>query len=376
MNFNFTDEQEMLRKAVREFVEAEIAPKAAEWDEKDECPVELFPKMGQMGITGIFVPEEYGGAGLGHVERAICLEEISRHSAGPRYCSDDSPFRYRPNFKIWYTGTKEKYLPDIASGKKIAGLSVTEPGGGSDFMGQKATGELKDGKWVINGRKCFITNSAVADVDLWIVNTGTNEKGRPLLSTFIIDKDTPGHKPGRKENKLGLRGSVTGEIICTDVELGPEQLLGKVGDGAKAGMGAIGEVGRAGMAAISVGVLGACLELAVKFANERILYGKPIAKLQAIQFDVAETRVEYEAARLLLYRAASMKDAGIPCANEFSIAKYYASEAACRAAKRIMDMMGGYGVINEYPIGRYLERCSSDYSSGWNYSYSENDYRC
>ncbi len=354
MNFNFTDEQEMLRKAVREFVEAEIAPKAAEWDEKDECPVELFPKMGQMGITGIFVPEEYGGAGLGHVERAICLEEISRHSAGLGIALMTHHLGTDPILKFGTPEQKEKYLPDIASGKKIAGLSVTEPGGGSDFMGQKATGELKDGKWVINGRKCFITNSAVADVDLWIVNTGTNEKGRPLLSTFIIDKDTPGHKPGRKENKLGLRGSVTGEIICTDVELGPEQLLGKVGDGAKAGMGAIGEVGRAGMAAISVGVLGACLELAVKFANERILYGKPIAKLQAIQFDVAETRVEYEAARLLLYRAASMKDAGIPCANEFSIAKYYASEAACRAAKRIMDMMGGDGVINEYPIGRYL----------------------
>ena len=354
MNFNFTAEQEMLRKAVREFVEAEIAPKAVEWDDKDECPVELFPKMGEMGITGIFIPEEFGGAGLGHVERAICLEEISRHSAGLGIALMTHHLGTDPILKYGTPEQKAKYLPDIAFGKKIAGLSVTEPGGGSDFMGQKASGEFKDGKWIINGRKCFITNSAVADVDLWIVNTGVNEKGRPILSVFIIDKDTPGHKAGRKEHKLGLRGSVTGDVICSDVELAPEQMLGKEGDGVKAGMGAIGEVGRAGMAAISVGVLGACLELAVKFSNERILYGKPIAKLQAIQFDVAETRVEYEAARLLLYRAASMKDAGVPCANEFSIAKYYASEAACRAAKRVMDLMGGYGVINEYPIGRYL----------------------
>lgn len=354
MDFTFTEEQEMLRKAVREFVEAEIAPKAAEWDEKDECPVELFPKMGEMGITGIFIPEEFGGAGLGHTERAICLEEISRHSAGLGIAMMTHHLGTTPLLQYGTPEQKEKYLPEIASGRKIAGLAVTEPGGGSDFMGVKSTGELKDGKWIINGRKCFITNSAVADVDLWIVNTGTNEKGRPLLSVFIIDKDTPGHTSGRKEHKLGLRGSVTGDVICAEVKLAPEQLLGKVGDGAKAGMGAIGEVGRAGMAAVSVGVLGACLELGVKFANERILYGKPIAKLQAIQFDIAETRVEYEAARLLLYRAASMKDAGVPCANEFSIAKYYASEAACRASKRMMDMMGGYGVINEYPVGRFL----------------------
>ncbi|MFZ5754359.1 MAG: acyl-CoA dehydrogenase family protein [Bacillota bacterium] len=362
--FQFTEEQEMLKKAVREFVEAEIAPKAAEWDEKDYCPVELFPKMGEMGITGIFVPEQYGGAGLGHVERAICLEEISRHSAGLGIALMTHQLCVAG---ILYYGTeeqKQKYLPELAAGTKIGGLSVTEPGGGSDFMGQKSTGEFKDGYWVLNGRKCFITNSHVADIDIWTVITGQDEKGRPIMTTFIIDPDTPGHTPGRKEHKLGLRGSVTGDVNCVEVKVAPEQMLGKEGAGAKIAMTTIQEVGRAGMSAINVGILRGCVEEGVKFANERIVYGKPIAKLQAVQFDIAETRLEYEAAKLLTYRAAAMKDAGIPCATEFAMAKLYATEAACRAAKRIMDMMGGYGIVNEYPIGRFLRDALASIAAG------------
>ena len=173
-----------------------------------------------------------------------------------------------------------------------------------------------------------------------------------------------GHTPGRKENKLGLRGSVTGDINCVDVKVSPEQMLGKEGDGAKIGMSAIGEVGRAGMAAICVGILRGCVEEAVKFANERIVYGKPISKLQAIQLDIADIRVDYEAAALLTYRAASMKDAGLPCSPEFSIAKYFATEAAARAAKKTMDIMGGYGIINEYPVGRFLRDALASIPSG------------
>ena len=352
--FQFTEEQEMLRKAVREFVEAEIAPHAAEWDEKEICPVDIFPKMGEMGITGIFVPEQYGGTGLGHVERAICLEEISRYSAGLGIALMTHHLGIAP---ILYYGTeeqKEKYLPDLALGKKICGLSVTEPAGGSDFMGQKATGELKDGKWVINGRKCFITNASVADVDIWAVVTGKDEKGRVLMTAFIIDKDTPGHSSGREEHKIGLHGSATGDVICNDVVLGEDAVLGEVNKGAKLAMSSIQEIGRAGMAAISVGLLRGCLEEGVKFANERVLYGKPLSRLQAIQFIIAENRVAYEAAKLLTYHAASLKDAGKPCANEFSMAKLFATEAAVEAAKKTIDLMGGYGCINEYPVGRFL----------------------
>lgn len=362
--FKFTEEQELLRKVVREFVMAEVAPKAREWDENDYCPVELFPKMGELGITGIFVPEEYGGAGLGHVERAICLEEISRYSAGLGIALMTHHLGLSA---ILYYGTeeqKQKYLPELAAGTKIAGLSVTEPSGGSDFAGQKSTAELKDGKWVLNGRKCFITNSHIADVDIWTVRTGTNEKGRPVISAFIIDKDTPGHTPGRKENKLGLRGSVTGEVICSDVRLDPSQMLGQEGQGTKIGLASIGEIGRAGMAAINVGILRGCVEEAVKFANERVIYGKPLAKLQAIQLLVAQNRVDYEAAKLLTYRAAALKDEKIPCVTEFAMAKYYATEAAARAAKRTMELMGGYGVINEYPVGRFLRDALASIAAG------------
>lgn len=362
--FKFTEEQEMLRKAVREFVESEIAPKAAEWDEKDYCPVELFPMMGELGILGIFVPEEYGGTGLGHVERAICIEEISRHSAGLGIALMTHHLGMAPILDHGTEEQKQKYLPELCAGTKICGLSVTEPGGGSDFTGQKATGELIDGKWVLNGRKCFITNSHVADIDTWVVRTGTNEKGRPEFSAFIIEKDTPGHAPGRKEHKLGLRGSTTGDINCVDVKLDPEQMLGKEGKGAKVGMLAIGEVGRAGMAAICVGILRGCMEESVKFAKERIVYGKPISKLQAIQLDIADIRVDYEAANLLTYRAASVKDAGEPATTEFSMAKYFATEAAVRASKKTMDIMGGYGIINEFPVGRFLRDALASIPSG------------
>lgn len=362
--FQFTEEQEMLRKAVREFVEAEIAPKAQEWDEQDVCPVELFPKMGELGITGIFIPEQYGGAGLGYTERAIVIEEISRYSAGLGIALMTHHMGASAILNFGTEEQKQKYLPDLAAGRKIGGESVTEPGGGSDFMGIKSTGELKDGKWVINGRKCFITNSHITDVDVWTVRTGTDEKGRPQLTNFIIEKGTPGHGPGRKENKIGLRGSVTGDVICSDVVLEPSQMLGKEGQGAKITMGAIGEVGRSGMAAICVGILRGCLEESVKFSKERIVYGKPIAKLQAIQMMVAENRVEYEAARLMIYRAMGMKDAGLPCATEVAMAKYFASEAAARAAKRTMDLMGGYGIVNEYPVGRFLRDALASIPSG------------
>ena len=362
--FKFTEEQKMLRKAVREFVEAEVAPYAHQWDEEDRCPVEMFPKMGEIGITGVFVPEEYGGAGLGHIERAICLEEIARHSAGLAMALMTHHLGLAT---IQYYGTeaqKKKYLPELAAGTKMSGLSVTEPGGGSDFAGQKTAGAIKDGKWVLNGRKCFITNSHTAQVDVVTAVTGTNEKGRPSISAFIIEAGTQGHTPGRKEHKIGLRGSVTGEVILSDVKLDPDQMLLKEGDGPKIAMNSIGEVGRAGMAAISVGILRGCLEEGLKFSSERITYGKPLNKIQAIQFIIAENRVDYEAAKLLTYHAASLKDAGISCTTEFSIAKLFATEAAVNASKRTIDLMGGYGCIDEYPVGRYLRDAIATIPSG------------
>ena len=362
--FKFTDEQEMLRKAVREFVEAEIAPHAAEWDEKDECPVECFEKLGDLGVTGIFVPEEYGGAGMGHVERMICLEEISRHSAGLGIAMMTHHLGMVPILDYGTEEQKKKYLPDLCAGKKISGLATTEPGGGSDFMGQKSTAEKTANGWKLNGRKCFITNSHVADVSVVIARTGEDEKGRPKLSAFIVEKGTAGFAPGRKEHKLGLRGSVTGDLAMQDVALADSALVGAEGAGGKIGMTAIGEVGRAGMTAIGVGILRGCVEEGVKFANERILYGKPISKLQAVQFEVAQIRVKYESARLLAYYAAGLKDAKLPCTTEFATAKLVATEGAAEASKRLIDLMGGSGVINEYPAGRFLRDALAAIPSG------------
>ncbi len=361
--FQFTEEQEMLRKAVREFVEAEVAPKAAAWDESDTCPMELFPIMGELGINGIFVPEEFGGAGMGHTERAICIEEIARHSAGLAIALMTHHLGMAAILDFGTQEQKAKYLPELCAGTKLGGLAVTEPGGGSDFSGQKTKAEFVCGQWVLNGRKCFITNYH-ADVNVITTVTGQDEKGRNQLTAFIVEKGTPGFNVGRHENKLGLRGSNTGDLNINDVKVGEENVLGKVGAGAKIGMACISEVGRAGMAAICVGILRGCVEEGVKFANERILYGKPIAKLQAIQFEIANIRTDYEASKLLLYSATGKKDAKIPAATDFSLAKYFSSEAAVRSSKRAMDLMGGYGVINEYPVGRFLRDALASIPSG------------
>lgn len=364
MEVQFTDEQNMLREAFAEFAKKEVMPYAAEWDRESRYPTELTEKMGQIGILGTFVPEKYGGAGLGHVERAIALEEIARYSAGLTI----SVFAHQLSISaILDFGTeqqKQKYLPEMCAGVIMSSLATTEPTGGSDLLGQKSTAKLSDGKWTVNGRKCFITNSHIADVNLVTAKCGEDEKGRAKLAAFIIDKAHKGLSAGRKEHKLGLRSSVTGDLLLDHVEVGQDAVLGEPGAGAAIAMKVIGEVGRAGIGATCSGILRGCLEESVKFANEHIVYGKPISKLQAIQFHIAENRLDYETARLLLYRAASMKDAGIPATAEFAMAKHFGTEAAARASKRTIELMGGYGVIDEYPTGRFLRDSMAVISAG------------
>jgi alkylation response protein AidB-like acyl-CoA dehydrogenase len=362
--FKFNDEQEMVRKAARDFAKAEIAPHAAEWDSKDICPVELWPALGDVGASGTFVPEAYGGVGMGHVERAIFIEEISRYSGGLGIALMTHHLAIEAILKYGTEEQKAKYLPELACGLKMGGLAVTEPGGGSDFAGQLCSAEKVDGGWILNGRKCFITNAGVADVNVIICKTGADEKGRGILSAFIVEKGAKGLKPGRHENKLGLRGSITGDVILDNCNVSDDAIIGKIGDGTKIGMGAIGEVGRAGMTAICVGLLRAACEDAVKFANERIVSGKPIAKLQAVQLEIAEIRADYEAAKALLYVAASLKDENKPAMTAYAIAKLFATEAAVRGARRCMDIMGGYGVVNEYAAGRYLRDALASIPSG------------
>lgn len=364
MDISFTEEQKLLQEAFRAFVKEEVAPNAAKWDEEDYCPVELFPDMGGLGILGIFVPEQYGGVGLGHVERVMALEEIARHSAGLAMFVFTHQLGMAAILDFGTEEQKRKYLPGMCAGKKICGLAVTEPGGGSDVTGQKTVAVLENGMWSVKGRKCFITNSHIADVTVLTAKTGEDDKGRATFSAIILEKGTPGFAPGRKEHKMGLRGSVTGDLVMDNALVPETNILGAVGQGNAIAMKEIGEVGRASMAAICVGILRGCVEESVKFANDRVLYGKPISKLQAIQFHIAENRVDYEAARALLYIAAAKKDKGIPTTVDFGMAKFYAVEAASRAAKRTIELMGGYGVMNEYAAGRFLRDALASISSG------------
>ena len=364
MDFHFTEEQELLRGAFKEFIKEEIAPNAAKWDADNFTDLAMMPKLGELGVLGVFVPEEYGGVGLGHTERVMALEEIARYSAGLAMMVFTHQLGMAAILDYGTEEQKLKYLPDMCAGTSICGLAVTEPGGGSDVAGQKTSAELDGGEWVINGRKCFITNSHCAGATVITCRTGEDDRGRATFSTIIIEAGTEGFAPGREENKLGLRGSMTGELIMNNVRVPEGNLVGEVGKGTPIAMKEIGEVGRASMAAIATGILRGCLEDAVKFANERIVYGKPIAKLQAIQFHVAEIRCDYEAARLMLYRAAALKDEGKPAATEFSMAKYFATDAACRNARKCIEVMGGYGVVNEYAAGRYMRDALACISSG------------
>lgn len=364
MNISFTKEQELLRDAFRDFALTHVKPNCAKWDVEDYCPVELMPIMGQLGILGIFAPEQYGGVGLNHIERIIAIEEIARYSAGLAMLVFTHQLGISALLDFGSEEQKQKYLPALCSGEKICGLAVTEPGGGSDVMGQKTTARQQDGNWIISGRKCFITNAGFADFTLVTAQTGVSEKGRPELSAFLIEKDRSGFSPGRKEHKMGMKGSVTGEIIMNDVMVPQENVVGKTGKGAALAMKEIGEVGRASMAAICVGLLKGCLDESVKFSNEHIVYGKPISTLQAIRFHVAENRLDFEAAKLLLYKAAFLKDEGLPASAEFSMAKHFGTEAATRAAKRTIELMGGYGIVNEYPVGRFLRDAMTAISSG------------
>lgn len=360
----FNDDQKMLQKVVREFVEQEIAPHAAEWDEKDICPSEMWPKLGQMGFFGVFVSNQYGGPGLGLTERAIILEEVSRHSAGLGIAMMTHDLAIATIYNFGTEEQKQTYLPLLISGEKIGGLSVTEPTGGSDFGNQNTTIDKTEEGYVINGRKCFITNSHNAVINIVTGTCGVNDKGRKLISAVIVPEGTNGWSAGRKENKLGLRGSVTGDVICCDVKIPANCIIGKDGDGSKIAMHTIGHFGRSGMAAIAVGVMRGCLEEGVKFSKERIVYAKPISNLQAIQFIIAENKAELDASHAMLYNATAIYDRGETCVAEIAAVKLFTSEAAVRASKRTIDLMGGYGIINEYPVGRFLRDAMAIIPSG------------
>jgi len=351
MDFAFSEREEMLRKAVREFAESEIPPKMEAMEETGEFPTELLKPMAEVGITGVITPPEYGGIGMGYVARTIVLEELGRICAAFPMALQVHHMGCAIINDFGTEEQKEKYLPRLAQGETMGTVAVTDPSGGSDVLGMKTSAELKGDKYIINGRKCFMTNSHTSDFWVVIARTGEGAKG---LSAFIIDKDTPGAKPGRKENKFGLRGANTGELAFDNCEVRKENLLGQEGGGLASAIKTISETGRTGMAATALGILTAAYEEAGKFASERVLYGKPISTLQAIQFYMADIYSQLEICRLLCYRASWMKDQNMRCDTETALAKYYTCDAAVNVAKKAIEIHGSYGIMREYTVQRLL----------------------
>ena len=350
IDFTLTEEQDMFRKAAREFAETKVAPKVAEMEETGEVCDEVVKALGEAEMMAITIPEAYGGLGLGFVARMIALEEIARVSVATSMMLQVFALGIDPIVRFGSEDQKKKYLPGLAKGTLLATVGVTEPTGGSDPTGGRTT-YTKDGEdYIINGRKCFITNSHIADVITVLAKDSENPKA---FCALVVEKGMQGFKPSHKEHKVGMRGCNTGELSFENCRVPAANLLGQEGKGLRVTMTAIGDVGRGGMVGCALGLQAACLEASIKFANERILYGKPISQLQGIQNKLAEMKIDLEAGRLLAYRAAAMQDAGVASSNEFAVAKYFTTEAAQKAAKIAVDIHGGYGCMEEYAVSRY-----------------------
>jgi len=353
MNFQLTEEQQMIQKIVRNFADRELAPVAAELDEKGEFPHEITRKMGDMGLFGLPFSEEYGGSGAGYLAYAIAVEEISRAcaSTGITYAAHCS-IGTGPIYLFGTPEQKKQWVMPCAQGQMFAAFGLTEPNAGSDAGGTQTTAVPDGDGWVLNGSKCFITNVGVAKV---AVITAVTDKGKGSrgISSFIVPTNTPGFKVGQPYHKLGLKASDTREIILEDVRLPGESLLGGQGEGFKQFLVAL-DGGRISIGALSVGIAQASLDASLKYAKERVQFGQPIAKFQAIQFKLADMKMKTELARLMVHKAAWLKDQHKPFSMEAAIAKLYASEVAMQNASEAVQIHGGYGYMKEYPVERYF----------------------
>lgn len=351
-SFALTEEQEQLRKEIRDFAAREIAPNVMRWDEASEFPLEVVKMLGEMGLMGIIFPVELGGAGLGYVDYAIAVEELSAvdGSIGIIVASHNSLCTNH----IFVAGNEEqkrKYIPLLASGKWLGAWGLTEPGSGSDAGSARTTAVRKGENWVLNGNKTFITNGHYADISVIIAVTDKS-KGTRGLSAFVVEKGTPGFRPGKKENKLGLRASDTSELIFEDCEIPGENLLGKEGEGFIDSMRIL-DGGRISIAALSMGIGRGAFDAARRYAQQRHQFGKAISEFQGIQWKIADMATQLDAARLLTLRAAVMKDAGQKTTLESSMAKLMASEVAVRVCDEAVQLHGGYGFIKDYPVEKF-----------------------
>ncbi|HEV2341718.1 MAG TPA: acyl-CoA dehydrogenase [Candidatus Acidoferrales bacterium] len=357
MDFSLTEEQKQLRKSVREFAEGEIAPHVMEWDEASHFPSEIIPQMAEMGLLGVIFPEKYGGAGLGYLEYSIVIEELARvdGSVGLIVAAHNS-LCTNHIYKFGSEEQRQKYVVPLAQGKKLGCWSLTEPGAGSDAGGTRTVGTKKDGAWVLNGSKTFTTNGHYADVCVGMAVTDATKKHHGI-SAFIIEKGTAGFRPGKKENKLGMRASDTSEVIFSDCRVPAANLLGKEGEGFINSLQIL-DGGRISIASLALGMAQGAYEAAVKYAKQRQQFGKSISEFQAIQFKLADMATEIEAARLLVWEAAYLGDRvlrgeAIRFTREASMAKLFAGEVAVRAANEAVQIFGGYGFVKDYPAEKY-----------------------
>ncbi|HET9315384.1 MAG TPA: acyl-CoA dehydrogenase [Vicinamibacteria bacterium] len=353
MDFSLNEEQRLLKQTVRDFAEKEIAPHAREWDDKQEFPREVFTKLGELGLMGVVWPTEYGGAGLSTLDYAIVMEEVSRADAGVALSL--AAHNSLCSGHIYLAGTEEqkkKYLSPLARGEKVGCWGLTENSAGSDAGGTKTTAVRDGDHWVLNGSKTFITNARIADTAVVMAVTDRS-KGKKGISAFIVERGTKGFRPGKKEDKLGVRSSDTSELVLEDCRVPAANLLGREGNGFVDTLRIL-DRGRIGIAAWSLGIGQASLEASMTYASGRRQFGHPISDFQAIQFKIAEMATEVDAARLMTWRAAVLRDSGQEHTAQSSMAKLYASEMAVRVALEAVQIHGGYGFIKEYPVERYL----------------------
>jgi hypothetical protein len=352
VDFEYTPEQIQLRKAVREFAEAEIAPHVMEWDEAQQFPHEVVRKLGRLGYMGAIFPEELGGAGLGYIDYSIIIEELSRvdGSVGIILAAHTS-LCTNHIYKMGSEEQRQRYVPKLASGEWLGCWSLTEPEAGSDASGTRTHADLDSDAWVLDGAKTFTTNAHYADVCVAMAVTD-RAAAQHGISAFIVDKGTPGYRLGKKENKLGLRASATGEVIFESCRLAPEQLLGKKNDGFVDSLKVL-DGGRISIAALSIGMAQGAYDAALRYSKLRKQFSRPISEFQAIQHKLVDMAVDLDAARLLNYRAAWMLDHGQRVTRESAMAKLFASEAAVRIAGEAVQIHGGYGFIKDYPVEKF-----------------------
>ena len=352
MDFSLTREQELIRKMIAAFTKNEVEPIAAEIDRTHEYPAANIEKMFQFGIMGMTVPTEYGGAGADQISAAICTEELAKACASTSDIVAGHTLCCVPILEHGTEEQKKKYLPMLTKGGVVGGMGITEPNAGSDASKSQTEAKLEGDHYVINGSKIFITNGPEAGVFVIFAMTDKS-KGTKGLSAFIIENSFPGFSVGKVENKMGLHGVHTSEIVFTDMIVPKENLLGKEGQGFKICMQTL-DVGRIGIAAQALGIAEGAMEQAVEYTKGRVQFGKPISKFQNTQFTFADMAMRCESARLLTYQAAAMKQSGVRCSKQAAMAKLSASETAMWVTTKALQMFGGYGYTNDYPMERMM----------------------